>query len=96
MTTNPEQFNLKMRLSLSSQKSQGKEIILLTAEGKKQLLKESSENVIIQNVDDTEVLSKNSQTKVLRRLENIIRSSLVPQSRKGTRRFGRIMYILEP
>ncbi len=87
MKRNPEQFKLKMRFSLSSQKSQtketrisvesiingemmnkidqqfkGKEVILLTAEGKKQLLKESSENVIIQTVDDSEILSKNSQT----------------------------------
>jgi len=97
MKTNPEQFQLKMRFSLSSQESQtketkisienimhgemmneldqkfkGKEVILLTAAGKKQLLKESSENVIIQTVDDNQVASKDSQVEIYRRLENMI------------------------
>ncbi len=77
MKEDPESFNLKMRFSLSSQKSQSKEtkiridsilngdmmneldqkfhgtdVVLLTADGKKKLLKESSENVIIHTIDD--------------------------------------------
>ncbi len=100
MKANPEQFKLKMRFSLMSQKSQtketkigvesiingemmnkmdqqfkGKEIILLTDEGKKQLLNESSENIIIQTIDDSEVLSRNSETEIYRRLENMIQFS---------------------
>ena len=100
MKTNPEQFKLKMRFSLSSQKShtqdtklkiesimhgnminkldqkfKGQETILLTADGKKQLLKESSENIIIQTVDDTQIPTKSSQSEIYRRLENMIQFS---------------------
>ncbi len=54
------------------QKFNGKEVVLLTAGGKKQLLKESSENVIIQTIDDTQVPSKSSQSEIYRRLENLL------------------------
>jgi len=56
------------------QKFPDKEVILLTANGKKQLLKESSENVIIQTIDDSsQIPSKNSQNEIYRRLENMLR-----------------------
>jgi len=57
------------------QKFPNKETILLTANGKKQLLKESSENVIIQTIDDSQIPSKNSQSEIYRRLENMIQFS---------------------
>jgi len=57
------------------QKFPNKEIILLTAKGKKQILKESSESVIIQTIDDSQVPSKNSQSEIYRRLENMIQFS---------------------
>jgi len=57
------------------QKFPNKEIILLTANGKKQLLKESLENVIIQTIDDSQVPSKNSQSEIYRRLESMIQFS---------------------
>lgn len=100
MQTNPEQFNLKMRFSLSSQNSQtketkinidtimsgdmmnkldqklkGKEVVLLTADGKNQLLKESSENIIVQTVDDFQIPTKDSRSEVYRRLENMLQFS---------------------
>ena len=54
------------------QQFKGKEVIFLTAEGKEQLLKESWEKVIIQTVDNSEVLSKKSQTEIYRKLEHMI------------------------
>jgi len=56
------------------QKFPEKEVILLTANGKKKLLKETSENVIIQTIDDSsQIPSRNSQNEIYRRLENMLR-----------------------
>jgi len=57
------------------QKYKGKEIVLLTASGKKELMKESSENVIIQSIDDNQVPSQNSKDEIYRRLEKMLEFS---------------------
>ncbi len=105
MKSNPKQFPLKMRFSVSSQNSQTrdtkiniesilhgdmmnkldqiykknnteKELVLLTAEGKKQLMKESSENIIIQTIDDgTEVPSQKSKNEIYNKLEKMLEFS---------------------
>ncbi len=97
MKSNPKQFRLKMRFSVSSQNSQtketkiniasimhgdmmnkldqkykGKEVVLLTAEGKKELTNESSENVIIQTIDDNQVPSQNTKEEIYKRLEKML------------------------
>lgn len=54
------------------QKFHGTDVILLTADGKKKLLKESSENVIIHTIDDTQVPSTNSRNEIYRLVEKIL------------------------
>ena len=99
MNLNPEQFQFKMRFSVSSENSQtkqtkisvksimhgdmmntldqkykGKEAIL-TAEAKNKLTKESSENVIIQTIDDTQVPSQTSKNEIYRIIEKMLEFS---------------------
>jgi len=58
------------------QKYKGKETVLLTAEGKKELMKETSQNIIIQTIDDsTQVPSQKSKDEIYRRLEKMLEFS---------------------
>ena len=99
MQSSPDQFTLKMRFTLSSQKSQSKDTkinilsvmsgsmmstldqrfhgqdVLLTAADKDQLLKETSTNIIVQTLDDTDVPSSNTQDQIYKIVENLLQFS---------------------
>lgn len=99
MKSNPRQFRLQIRFSVSSQNSQKKKTtisiesimrqgtmntlsqkykgreVLLTADMKNQLTKESTESVIIQTFDDTQVPSQNSKDEIYGIIEKMLEFS---------------------
>ena len=74
------------------QKFKGQEMILLPADGKKQLLKESSENIIIQTVDDTRIPTKNSRKVKFTEGLKTCSSSVALQSKKEMKKRGKTFF----
>jgi len=56
-------------------KYKGKDVVLLTADGKNELMKESYENVIIQTFDDTQVPVQSSKYEIYKSIENMFEFS---------------------
>jgi len=74
------------------QKFKGKEVVILTADGKKELMKESAENVIIQTVDDTQVPSQNSKDTIYNILEKMLEFSHVTIKRGDAKAWENVFW----